>query len=219
MTSKRESFWEPERGRAHGGCRHSHRIRCHGRHSSCSRTSRSSSPISPLSDSSSPRGSRRHSNAPLAVTNNTEVLIQQSRPFVSVARTGERWGVHLHLEARHLLGALQAIGSFWGTIRARWQRWARPAAVPVQADSPAPSAILSSPAPSPSTPSLRPTPTAPLAPPAPRDCSICLSEASTHAFCCGHCCVCKTCADRIIGAKTGCPLCRQPGLPFRIHFS
>ena len=41
------------------------------------------------------------------------------------------------------------------------------------------------------------------------ECVVCMDEENTHMFTpCGHKCVCKKCADLIMGGKSGCPNCR-----------
>ena len=40
-------------------------------------------------------------------------------------------------------------------------------------------------------------------------CNVCMNGSCTHAFApCGHQCVCRTCADLIIGRSGQCPVCR-----------
>ena len=41
------------------------------------------------------------------------------------------------------------------------------------------------------------------------ECVVCMDEENTHMFTpCGHKCVCKDCADLIMGGKAECPNCR-----------
>jgi hypothetical protein len=43
-------------------------------------------------------------------------------------------------------------------------------------------------------------------------CAICKDKSKTHAFLCGHVCVCEECASDL----TQCPLCRKKGKAFRV---
>ena len=41
------------------------------------------------------------------------------------------------------------------------------------------------------------------------ECVVCMDEENTHMFMpCGHKCVCKECADLIMGGTAECPTCR-----------
>ena len=41
------------------------------------------------------------------------------------------------------------------------------------------------------------------------ECVVCMDEENTHMFMpCGHKCVCKECADLIMGGTAECPNCR-----------
>jgi hypothetical protein len=53
----------------------------------------------------------------------------------------------------------------------------------------------------------------------PNMCAVCKEKRSTHAFPCGHMCVCDVCSKQIAVANRKCPVCRQKGASRKIMMS